>query len=314
MLLTYLLSDRHKRAAWHGRTKIWGGGANVYDNQNIAYSQKWMCMWDITVWLPKKKKNLGAPPLTTALTCNAYFVAWTIIPACTVLFVHEHVSDIGVHVGVCILCYTVCTLVYVCVCVYVCVLYTINLHVCMFCAYVGCSGVDVTFACLSKNSYVPRLPKPGETIHGTQFIKWFGGPRSMSFLSDLGRRTANTTGDKSSLAYLLQRFSVAIQRENAASILWQLVSVNSWQYSTVSEQGKVKLTTRFLAYKTLAAPVIQSANCWTLLARNGRVVNYFSLTIIESDSSVYFGTPPCNRSPAENWTEWWPLFSPIQQW
>lgn len=88
---------------------------------------------------------------------------------------HEHVSDIGVHVGVCILCYTVCTLVYVCVCVYVCVLYTINLHVCMFCAYVGCSGVDVTFACLSKNSYVPRLPKPGETIHGTQFIKGFGG-------------------------------------------------------------------------------------------------------------------------------------------
>ncbi|KAL5500439.1 hypothetical protein EMCRGX_G012001 [Ephydatia muelleri] len=31
------------------------------------------------------------------------------------------------------------------------------------------------------------------------------GPRSMSFLTDLGRRIANTTGDKSSLAYLRQR-------------------------------------------------------------------------------------------------------------
>ena len=25
------------------------------------------------------------------------------------------------------------------------------------------------------SSYVPRLPKPGETIHGTEFIKGFGG-------------------------------------------------------------------------------------------------------------------------------------------
>eukprot|EP00731_Ephydatia_muelleri_P011602 Em0006g496a len=32
------------------------------------------------------------------------------------------------------------------------------------------------------------------------------GPRSMSFLTDLGRRIANTTGDKSSLAYLMQRY------------------------------------------------------------------------------------------------------------
>ncbi|KAL5476027.1 hypothetical protein EMCRGX_G025928 [Ephydatia muelleri] len=31
------------------------------------------------------------------------------------------------------------------------------------------------------------------------------GPRSMSFLSDLGHRIANTTSDKSSLAYLMQR-------------------------------------------------------------------------------------------------------------
>ena len=46
------------------------------------------------------------------------------------------------------------------------------------------------------------------------------GPRSMSFLTDLGRRIMNTIGDKSSLAYmyLLQKFSVAIHRGNAACI------------------------------------------------------------------------------------------------
>ena len=44
------------------------------------------------------------------------------------------------------------------------------------------------------------------------------GVCSISFLSDLGHRIANTTGDKSSVAYLLQRFSVAIQRGNAASL------------------------------------------------------------------------------------------------
>ena len=48
------------------------------------------------------------------------------------------------------------------------------------------------------------------------------GPRSMSFLTDLGRRIANTTGDKSSLAYLMQKFSDTIQRGNAASILGTL--------------------------------------------------------------------------------------------
>ena len=41
------------------------------------------------------------------------------------------------------------------------------------------------------------------------------GLRSMSFLTDLGRRIVNTTGDKSSLACLLQKSSVAIQRGNA---------------------------------------------------------------------------------------------------
>ena len=50
------------------------------------------------------------------------------------------------------------------------------------------------------------------------------GPRarSMSFLTDLGRHIVNTTGEKSSLAYLLQKFSVAIQRGNAASVLGTL--------------------------------------------------------------------------------------------
>ena len=48
------------------------------------------------------------------------------------------------------------------------------------------------------------------------------GPRSMSFLTDLGRRIANTAGDKSSLAYLMQKFSVTIQRGNAASVLGTL--------------------------------------------------------------------------------------------
>ena len=44
----------------------------------------------------------------------------------------------------------------------------------------------------------------------------------MSLLMDLGRHIVNTTGDKSSLAYLLQKFSVAIQRGNAASVLGTL--------------------------------------------------------------------------------------------
>ena len=44
----------------------------------------------------------------------------------------------------------------------------------------------------------------------------------MSFLTDLGHRIVNTTGDKSSLAYLLQNFSVVIQRGNAAFVLGTL--------------------------------------------------------------------------------------------
>ena len=45
------------------------------------------------------------------------------------------------------------------------------------------------------------------------------GPCSMSFLTDLSCCIVNTTGDNSSLAYLMQKFSVAIQKGNAASIL-----------------------------------------------------------------------------------------------
>eukprot|EP00731_Ephydatia_muelleri_P014529 Em0008g249a len=48
------------------------------------------------------------------------------------------------------------------------------------------------------------------------------GPRSMSFLTDLGHGIANTTVDNSSLAYLMQSFSVAIQSGNAATVLGTL--------------------------------------------------------------------------------------------
>ena len=46
------------------------------------------------------------------------------------------------------------------------------------------------------------------------------GPRSMSVLSDLGRR--RIANDKSSLAYFMQKYSVGILRGNAASILGTL--------------------------------------------------------------------------------------------
>ena len=46
------------------------------------------------------------------------------------------------------------------------------------------------------------------------------GPRSMSFLSDLGRR--RIANDKSSLAYFMQKYSVGILRGNATSILGTL--------------------------------------------------------------------------------------------
>ena len=45
------------------------------------------------------------------------------------------------------------------------------------------------------------------------------GPRTATFLKDLGHRLAQVTGDKKSTTYLLQRLSVAVQRGNVASVL-----------------------------------------------------------------------------------------------
>ena len=45
------------------------------------------------------------------------------------------------------------------------------------------------------------------------------GPKTMTFIRDLGRRISLQTGDLKSTAFLLQRLSVAVQLGNAASIL-----------------------------------------------------------------------------------------------
>ena len=45
------------------------------------------------------------------------------------------------------------------------------------------------------------------------------GPRSLTFLRELGRRVREQTGDNLATAYLLQRLSVAVQRGNSASIM-----------------------------------------------------------------------------------------------
>jgi len=45
------------------------------------------------------------------------------------------------------------------------------------------------------------------------------GPKTRSFLRDLGHRIANATQDPLSNLYLRQRISVAVQRGNAAAIL-----------------------------------------------------------------------------------------------
>ena len=45
------------------------------------------------------------------------------------------------------------------------------------------------------------------------------GPRSKSFLRELGRRLHKETGEPNSSSYLLQRLSVAVQRGNAVAIL-----------------------------------------------------------------------------------------------
>ena len=64
------------------------------------------------------------------------------------------------------------------------------------------------------------------------------GPRSMSFLMDLGHHIANTTGDKSSLAYLLQKFSVAIQR-GMLHPFWELCLQPSPLLSMMSFSGSM---------------------------------------------------------------------------
>ena len=45
------------------------------------------------------------------------------------------------------------------------------------------------------------------------------GPRTLSFVRDLGRRLRRQTGEVRSTAYLIQRLSVAVQQGNAISVL-----------------------------------------------------------------------------------------------
>ena len=52
-------------------------------------------------------------------------------------------------------------------------------------------------------------------------IESFGpiGPLSSAFLKDLGRRIKQRTGEARAHEFLLQRLAVAVQRENAISVL-----------------------------------------------------------------------------------------------
>ena len=45
------------------------------------------------------------------------------------------------------------------------------------------------------------------------------GPKSLSFIRDLGHRIQQRSGEVKSLTYLLQRLSVAVQRGNAISVM-----------------------------------------------------------------------------------------------
>ena len=45
------------------------------------------------------------------------------------------------------------------------------------------------------------------------------GPQSLNFIRELGHRLERVTGEANSLHYLLQRVIMAIQQDNAASIL-----------------------------------------------------------------------------------------------
>ena len=45
------------------------------------------------------------------------------------------------------------------------------------------------------------------------------GPEALTFIRELGHRLKAETGEPRSLHFLLQRISVAMQRENAAAVL-----------------------------------------------------------------------------------------------
>ena len=50
------------------------------------------------------------------------------------------------------------------------------------------------------------------------------GPHTAAFLKEFGRRIYQETGEARSSAFLLQRLSVAVQRENAAAVMAVLTS------------------------------------------------------------------------------------------
>ena len=56
------------------------------------------------------------------------------------------------------------------------------------------------------------------------------GPKSMTFLRELGKRLLQVTGEESSLHYLLQRLSVMVQRGNSASVVGTTEILNSNPY------------------------------------------------------------------------------------
>ena len=56
------------------------------------------------------------------------------------------------------------------------------------------------------------------------------GPDTMPFLRELGRRLQRVSADHNSFTYLIQRLSVAVQRENAASVLGSARSLESQDF------------------------------------------------------------------------------------
>ena len=48
--------------------------------------------------------------------------------------------------------------------------------------------------------------------------------KATEFLKELGHRLRQVSGEANSYAYLTQRLSVAVQRGNAASVLWTMKS------------------------------------------------------------------------------------------